>query len=49
MLITCYLASAAIFYLFSAKCAPMVERPVHSTCEIIEIFPNADHVASRAA
>jgi hypothetical protein len=56
MLIICYLASAAIFYIFAAKRAPLIEEPMlvlaaqPGNCEVIELFSNPAHqTASRAA
>jgi len=56
MLITCYLASAAIFYIVLAKRAPIVEESQlvfaanQPQCEIIELFATpAAQTASRAA
>jgi hypothetical protein len=56
MLLTCYLASAALFYVIVARRAPIAEEPVlaHAVqpapCEVIELFATpADQAASRAA
>jgi hypothetical protein len=56
MLLACYLASAALFYAFVSKRAPIVEEPVFAAaqdtapCEVIELFVTpADQSASRAA
>lgn len=56
MLITCYLASAAIFYIVLAKRAPIIEESqlVFAAnvpqCEVIELFATpADQSVSRAA
>jgi hypothetical protein len=56
MLLTCYLASAALVYFVLAKRAPIIEEPMLAfavqpvQCEIIELFatPAAQSV-SRAA
>jgi hypothetical protein len=56
MLLTCYLASAALFYVMVARRAPIVHEPVFAEdakpapCEVIELFTNpTDQSASRAA
>lgn len=56
MLLTCYLASAALFYFFMAKRAPIAEESTFAAglqtapCEVIELFvAPADQTASRAA
>ena len=56
MLLTCYLGSAVLFYVFIAKRAPLEEEPnfafatERADCEVIELFTEtADRTASRAA
>lgn len=55
MLITCYLASAAVFYILVARRAPIAEESTlalavqPAPCEVIELFTPADQTASRAA
>lgn len=56
MLLTCYLASAALFYIFVVKRAPVVEEPafVQATqllpCEVVELFSaTADQTDRKAA
>jgi|GEM_PF-6898331 len=56
LLLTCYLASATLFYYLVARSAPVMEEPFLThvaqavKCEVIEVFPDAaDQTASRAA
>ena len=56
LFLTCYLASAAIFYALVAKRAPiekestLLQAVQPAPCEVIELFASpADQTASRAA
>lgn len=55
MLLTCYLASAALFYLFVVKRAPVVEEPAFVKvtqplpCEVLELFAAPADQADRKA
>ena len=56
LLLTCYLASATLFYYIVARSAPVIDEPFPThplqgvTAEVIEIYPEAaDRPASRAA